>query len=192
MSLLTLLTGVLFLIIGVIIPFITLKNYTYQNGGIGIIGGADTPTYEFVVFRILNGWPFVTILFGSALIVSALFCLIFSKTVKNNCSIKTTVLSLGLSAILEALTSYYTSISCNFTRAQYFKTYIDYQKAKSMIYYELIDKELLNKVSQHIITPSEYLGLINNEQYHMDIIFTNYHDTYAFLYSLQKGLADIV
>ena len=99
MSLLTLLTGVLFSIIGVIIPFITLKNYTYQNGGIGIIGGADTPTYEFVVFRIMNGWPFVTILFGSALIVSALFCLIFSKTVKNNCSIKTTVLSLGLSAV---------------------------------------------------------------------------------------------
>jgi len=99
MSLLTLLTGALFSIIGVIIPFITLKNYTYQNGGIGIIGGADTPTYEFVVFRILNGWPFVTILFGSALIVSALFCLIFSKTVKNNCSIKTTVLSLGLSAV---------------------------------------------------------------------------------------------
>ena len=99
MSLLTLLTGVLFSIIGVIIPFITLKNYTYQNGAIGIIGGADTPTYEFVVFRILNGWPFVTILFGSALIVSALFCLIFSKTVKNNCSIKTTVLSLGLSAV---------------------------------------------------------------------------------------------
>ena len=98
-SLLTLLTGVLFSIIGVIIPFITLKNHTYQNGAIGIIGGADTPTYEFVVFRILNGWPFVTILFGSALIVSALFCLIFSKTVKNNCSIKTTVLSLGLSAV---------------------------------------------------------------------------------------------
>ncbi len=99
MSLLTLLTGVLFSIIGVIIPFITLKNYTYQNGAIGIIGGADTPTYEFVVFRILNGWPVVTILFGSALIISALFCLIFSKTVKNNCSIKTTVLSLGLSAV---------------------------------------------------------------------------------------------
>ena len=99
MSLLTLLIGVLFSIIGVIIPFITLKNYTYENGAIGIIGGADTPAYEFVVFRILNGWPFVTILFGSALIVSALFCLIFSKTVKNNCSIKTAVLSLGLSAV---------------------------------------------------------------------------------------------
>ena len=98
-SLLTLLTGAMFSIIGVIVPFITLQNYTSQNGAIGIIGGADTPTYEFVVFRIMNGWPFVAILFGITLIVSALFCLIFSKTVKNNCNIKTTALSLGLSAV---------------------------------------------------------------------------------------------
>ena len=98
-SLLTLLTGALFLIIGVMFPFITLQNYTSQNGAIGIIGGADTPTYEFLVFRIMNGWSFVAILFGVTLIVSALFCLIFSKTVKNNCNIKTTALSLGLSAV---------------------------------------------------------------------------------------------
>ena len=98
-SLLTLLTGALFSIIGVIVPFITLQNYTSQNSAIGIIGGADTHTYEFVVFRIMNGWPLVAILFGITLIVSALFCLIFSKTVKNNCNIKATVLSLGLSAV---------------------------------------------------------------------------------------------
>lgn len=101
-SLLTLLTGALFSIIGVIFPFITLQNYTSQNGAIGIIGGADTPTYEFLVFRLMNGWPFVAILFGSTLIISALFCLIFSKTVKNNCNIKTTALSLGLSAVCAA------------------------------------------------------------------------------------------
>ena len=98
-SLLTLLTGALFSIIGVIVPFITLQNYTSQNGAVGIIGGADTPTYEFLVFRIMNGWPFDAILFGITLIISALFCLIFSKTVKNNCNIKTTALSLGLSAV---------------------------------------------------------------------------------------------
>ena len=98
-SLLTLLTGALFSIIGVIVPFITLQNYTSQNGAVGIIGGADTPTYEFLVFRIMNGWPFVAILFGITLIISALFCLIFSKTVKNYCNIKTTALSLGLSAV---------------------------------------------------------------------------------------------
>ena len=53
-SLLTLLTGALFSIIGVIVPFITLQNYTSQNGAIGIIGGADTPTYEFVVLSVIG------------------------------------------------------------------------------------------------------------------------------------------
>ena len=97
-SLATLLTGVLFLIIGVAVPFVVLLS-TSQNGAIGIIGGADTPTTIFIVFRLMNGWPFVAILFGISLIVSALFCLIFSKTVKNNCKIGTTALSLGLSAL---------------------------------------------------------------------------------------------
>ena len=73
--------------------------YTIGIGAVGIIGGADTPTYEFVVFRVMDGWPFVAILFGITLIFSALFCLLFSKTVINNCNMKTTVLSLGLSAV---------------------------------------------------------------------------------------------
>lgn len=97
-SLFTLLTGVLFSIIGVIVPLITLQIYTSQNGAIGIIGGAGTPTYELVAFQFMNGWPFFAILFGITLIVASLFSLIFSKTVQNNCSIKTTALSLGLSA----------------------------------------------------------------------------------------------
>ncbi len=98
-SLLTLLIGAILSIVGVIVPFIALQNYTSQNGAIGIIGGADTPTLEFLVMRIMNGWPFVAILFGVALIVSALFCLIFSKTIKNNCNIKTTAFSFVLSAV---------------------------------------------------------------------------------------------
>ena len=98
-ALLTLLAGVLFSAVGIIVPFIALQIYISQNGAIGIIGGVDTPTYEFVILTLMNGWPFVVILFGITLIVSALFCLIFSKTVKNNCSIKTSVSSLGLSAV---------------------------------------------------------------------------------------------
>lgn len=98
-SLLTLLIGALFSMIGVIAPFAALKNYTSQNGAIGIIGGADTPTYKFIILRIMSGWSFIAILLGIALIISALFCLLFSKTVKNNCSIKTTALSLGLAAV---------------------------------------------------------------------------------------------
>lgn len=98
-SLLTLLAGIMFSVTAALVPFIALQNYTSQNGATGIIGGADTPTYEFAVFHIMNGWPFVAILFGITLIVSALFCLIFPKTVKNNCNIKNTAISLGLSAV---------------------------------------------------------------------------------------------
>jgi len=98
-SLLTLFAGILFLLIGIVSPCIVLYNYTSQHGAIGIIGGADTPTISFIVFGLMGGWPFVVILFGIALIISALFCLIFFKTVKNNCEIKTTVFSLGLSAV---------------------------------------------------------------------------------------------
>ena len=98
-SLLTLFAGVIFSIIGVVVPIIILQNFSFQNSAVGIIGGADRPSYEFVVFGILKGWPFVEILFGITLIVCALFCLIFSKTVINNCTIKTSALSFGTSAI---------------------------------------------------------------------------------------------
>lgn len=99
MALITLSVGVIISVIGAIVPFIALQNEISQNGAIGIIGGADTPTYKFIVFRLVNGWPFCAILFGITLIVSALFCLIFSKTVESNCNIKTTAISLGLSAV---------------------------------------------------------------------------------------------
>ena len=97
-SLVALLIGVL-LIARVIVPFVALEAFAAQKSSIGIIGGADGPTAIFLTSRIMNGWPFFAILLGSALIISALFCLIFSKTVKNNCSVKTTALSIGLSAL---------------------------------------------------------------------------------------------
>lgn len=46
-----------------------------------------------------NGFSFCLILFGAALIVTALFCLIFSKTIKANSTIKTSAISLCLSAV---------------------------------------------------------------------------------------------
>ena len=72
-SLVALFIGVLLLVVANVVPFALLQNDISKNGPIGIIGGADTPTYEFVVFHIMNGWPFVAILFGITLIVSALF-----------------------------------------------------------------------------------------------------------------------
>ena len=63
-SLLTLLVGALFSIIGAIVPLIALQNDPFQNSAVGIIGGADAPTYEFIVFHVMDGWPFVAVLFG--------------------------------------------------------------------------------------------------------------------------------
>ena len=92
-------SGILLLIIGVLLPFIALQNYISYNGAISIIGGADIPTYEVIVFGWMNGLPFCLMLLGAALSISALFCLLFSKTVKANCTIKTSALSIGLSAV---------------------------------------------------------------------------------------------
>ncbi len=87
--------GLFLFAFGAIAPLFSMHN----GNQAGIIGGADTPTYMFAVFQVMNGWPFCGILFGGALMISALFCLAFSKTVKENCSIKTTALSVGLSAV---------------------------------------------------------------------------------------------
>ena len=87
--------GILLCALGLILPFIVLQNHS----GTGIIGGADAPTYEFLILHSMNGLPLCLMTFGIALIFSALFCLIFTKTLKANCSIKTTIISLGLSCV---------------------------------------------------------------------------------------------
>ena len=98
-SLITLIGGVVLLTVGGVSPLIALQNYTSANGAIGIIGGADIPTYQFVVMRVMNGWPFCLMLFGISFVITALFCLIFSKTVKSNCTLRTSAISIVLSAV---------------------------------------------------------------------------------------------
>ena len=98
-SLLILFAGLLFLASGVVIPIVLLQIYTSQNGAVAIIGGADGPTALFLTFKLMEGRIICSLVFGITLIISGLFCLIFSKTIKNNCNIKTSALSLGLSAI---------------------------------------------------------------------------------------------
>ncbi len=63
-----------------------------------IIGGAGAPTYRFVISRFLSGWWFCLMLFGTALIVTGVFCLIFAKTVKTHGTIQTSAIALSLSA----------------------------------------------------------------------------------------------
>lgn len=95
----TLISGLVSLIISVPPPFLLLKNYTSAHDTIAIIGGADIPTYKFVIMRLMSGWSFCLILFGISCVITALFCLIFSKTVKAHCTLKTSAISVGLAAV---------------------------------------------------------------------------------------------
>lgn len=62
---------------------------------IGIIGGADRPTANFLIGKILSN---TLILFGLATAVCSLFSLILSRPIKNHCCFPTSATALGLSA----------------------------------------------------------------------------------------------
>lgn len=98
-ALIILILGILMSVLGFITPIVYWKNYTSQNGSIGIIGGAGAPTYTFMLSTLFDELPFVLILLGISFVVSAGFCLIFSNTVKKHCNINTSVISLGLSGV---------------------------------------------------------------------------------------------
>lgn len=75
-------------IIALAVKLVTIS----QNGGFGIIGGADLPTLRIILS---DYWPSIVI--GLILVACSAFCLVFSKTVMNNCTLKTTAVSLGIS-----------------------------------------------------------------------------------------------
>lgn len=97
-SICALILGVVILAFALAMPVLYLESYA-TNGAVNIIGGVGTPTYKTLLFSLLEGLPFALVLLGVSLIVSATFCLIFSKTVNAHCSITTSIISLGLSAI---------------------------------------------------------------------------------------------
>ena len=65
---------------------------------IGIIGGADRPTANFLIGKILSNAYGLLILFGLPTAVCSLFSLIFSRMVKKCCCFPTAATALGLSA----------------------------------------------------------------------------------------------
>lgn len=90
--------GLILAAVGAVAPVLALQ-LSSQGAAMGIIGGADASTYRFVMFTLLDGWPFCAVLFGGSLTVSGLFCLFFGKTVERYCSVKTSAVSLALSAV---------------------------------------------------------------------------------------------
>lgn len=91
-----LISGLLLALTSVLVPIIKLSNYTAQNGSIGIIGGADAPTQLFLL-RYSDGHLLFALILGLTLFLCGGFCLVFKRTVTNNCRLKTTALSLIIS-----------------------------------------------------------------------------------------------
>ncbi len=96
-SFIALISGLLLVLASILVPIIILSNYTAQNGSIGIIGGADGPTAIYLTSRLLGGRLLFTLILGLTLFLCGGFCLIFKRTITNNCRLKTTALSLVIS-----------------------------------------------------------------------------------------------
>ena len=97
-SLAALASGVVLFVGSFVVPFILTFRASAGQGSVGIIGGADGPTAQFLTMQLLSRWPGCLAFLSAALVLSGLFCLIFSKTVTHVCSVKTSAVALGLSA----------------------------------------------------------------------------------------------
>ena len=64
---------------------------------IGIIGGADRPTANFLIGKLLNDGGLL-VLFGLPTAFCSLFALILSRPIKKSCHLPTSATALGLSA----------------------------------------------------------------------------------------------
>ena len=95
-SSIALISGLLLALTSVLVPVIKLSNYTAQNGSVGIIGGTDAPTLLFLL-KYSDGHLLFALILGLTLFLCGGFCLVFKRTVTNNCRLKTTALSLIIS-----------------------------------------------------------------------------------------------
>lgn len=98
-SIAALIAGVVLFVGSFVIPFILTFRASAGQGSVGIIGGADGPTAQFLTMQLLSRWPGCLAFLSAALVLTGLFCLIFSKTVTQVCFVKTSAVALGLSAI---------------------------------------------------------------------------------------------
>ena len=94
--LLVFLVGLLLAVIGLVLPIIQIRT---GGAATSIIGGADAPTYWFLLTNSIGGLPFCLALLGAAMLLTSLPPLIFSKTFQCACSLKTSAISISLSAV---------------------------------------------------------------------------------------------
>lgn len=89
--------SVVFLAVGFGAPFVVLQNYAQE---VGIIGGADAPTYWYIMMnrREMNGWPMCFVLSGIPMFLTAVFRLSCPDKEEECCPASTTLVTLGISA----------------------------------------------------------------------------------------------
>ncbi len=95
-------SALLFLILSLLLIFAGLHftgllSAFLSDTDVGIIGGADRPTANFYINKILNTPSGLLLLFGLPCAFCSLFALIFPRSIEKNCSVPTTATALGLS-----------------------------------------------------------------------------------------------
>ena len=93
--------GIVLFLSGFILPYVLIAKSGNQ-GAVGIIGGADGPTAKFITASVFKNLFLVLKYLGGALILTGIFALLFENTVKNNSTVKTALLSFGLSGLTAA------------------------------------------------------------------------------------------
>lgn len=100
-SLLTLISGILLTAAGIILNFVLFE---MRGGAVGIIGGAGLPTIFYMLKSITLLYTLIDL--GLRLTLTALVCLIFGNTIKKNCTIATSLISLAVSASVALLVTF--------------------------------------------------------------------------------------
>ncbi len=101
----------------------------------------------------------------------------------------------GTSSV-NAISEYYCSFSDFENRATIFLDYVPYEFICDSVFYELIDKEIINQIAQATELGDDdrvayYFSLLEDEEYHWEQIQEIYPDTYNFLRSLEDNLENI-
>lgn len=89
-----LIMGLMLTVISLVIPM-----HMMNNASVSMIGGAGWPTYQFFMGCAMDGLFVFVLTLGVVMMITALVCLIFRGTITVHCSIPTTLVSLGLSAV---------------------------------------------------------------------------------------------
>ena len=97
--------------------------------GTSIIGGADIPTLNYCIYLVFATPQGVFFFIGAFLILISIFCLIFNKTVVNNCNFKSAKNILGVSFCGTATYSF-----LNHANAVYSGLYITDDEMSKMLF----------------------------------------------------------